>query len=386
MLPRYFYEDLEVWIKLNDAKQKRNQTFVYLYALAIIMVIDDHVASRIGILTSIFPYNSFYMPLFVFASGYFFKDRPFFKTLWHKVKKLYIPFLIYAVVFAIIACIIDLWIGTRWSNIVDSKYTLLHQVFMTVTEFPITDLNGASWYVMMIFWVSIIYLLIRKVIKVNLTNDVILMILLISLGFVAVYMCMINNPDYFIVRFPCKTIFFMQFYHLGYMFNKYGECLLSRFRRLYICAVCILINVVLLLTHDTIEYYATVHMTGFYNVYMPFVTSITGILFYYEIASFLAEKIGEVKLVSFIGRNTFIIMQVHLLFVNIPNIYIYRQIQKGSLAYQDFPIQEFLDSPWVRYYNKQSMLWGFCLGLIGSLIIAFIWEQIKCRLQRSKVD
>ena len=55
--------------------KKRNQVFNFLEALAIIMVIDDHMSTRIGILSSIFPYNSFYMPLFVFISGYFYREQ-----------------------------------------------------------------------------------------------------------------------------------------------------------------------------------------------------------------------------------------------------------------------------------------------------------------------
>ena len=62
-------------IELNK-RQTRNQTFQYLEALAIIMVIDDHVGTRIGFLSSIFPYNSFYMPLLVFISGYFYHKKP----------------------------------------------------------------------------------------------------------------------------------------------------------------------------------------------------------------------------------------------------------------------------------------------------------------------
>ena len=61
-------------IELNK-RQTRNQTFQYLEALAIIMVIDDHVGTRIGFLSSIFPYNSFYMPLLVFISGYFIRSQ-----------------------------------------------------------------------------------------------------------------------------------------------------------------------------------------------------------------------------------------------------------------------------------------------------------------------
>lgn len=51
-------------------KMNRNQTFQWVEALAILMVLDDHMSTRIGILSSIFPYNSFYMPMFVFISGY----------------------------------------------------------------------------------------------------------------------------------------------------------------------------------------------------------------------------------------------------------------------------------------------------------------------------
>ena len=50
--------------------KRTNQIFQYLKAIAILMVIDDHMSTRIGILSSIFPYNSFYMPMLVFISGY----------------------------------------------------------------------------------------------------------------------------------------------------------------------------------------------------------------------------------------------------------------------------------------------------------------------------
>lgn len=64
------------FLALNQVKPKsRNQTFQWLEALAIIMVIDDHVSTRVGILSSVFPYNSFYMPMLVFISGYFFKRQ-----------------------------------------------------------------------------------------------------------------------------------------------------------------------------------------------------------------------------------------------------------------------------------------------------------------------
>lgn len=71
--------------------KSRNQTFQWLEALAIIMVIDDHVSTRVGILSSVFPYNSFYMPMLVFISGYFFKNRSVGEGIQHKVLNLLVP-------------------------------------------------------------------------------------------------------------------------------------------------------------------------------------------------------------------------------------------------------------------------------------------------------
>jgi fucose 4-O-acetylase-like acetyltransferase len=39
------------------------------------MVVDDHVSKNVCILSSIFPYDSFFMPMLVFISGYFFRER-----------------------------------------------------------------------------------------------------------------------------------------------------------------------------------------------------------------------------------------------------------------------------------------------------------------------
>ena len=64
--------------------KKRNFTFDLLYVLAIIMVVDDHTKAQLGILKAIFPYDSFFMPLFVFISGYFYKKQNVIKNIKHK--------------------------------------------------------------------------------------------------------------------------------------------------------------------------------------------------------------------------------------------------------------------------------------------------------------
>ena len=71
--------------KSENIDRHRNVTFSCLEAIAIIMVIDDHTGRHIDILSNVFPYNSFYMPLFVFISGYFYKKTIYVKNIKSKI-------------------------------------------------------------------------------------------------------------------------------------------------------------------------------------------------------------------------------------------------------------------------------------------------------------
>ncbi len=227
---------------------KRNQTFVYLYTLAIIMVIDDHCSARIGFMYSIFPYNSFYIPLFVFASGYFFKNIPLIETVIRRTKRIFVPYILYDVVMIFLAYVIDISFGLNWHRRVSAK-TITKAFF----DSPTTEINGAAWFAIMIFWVSLVYSLLRKLIKQDVIHDCILTGILILAGLASVYICIHcffqNENQWLVIRWFCRTFFYLQFYHLGYMFNNYFEELIKPQRKLTICSICVIINVVLQLIY-----------------------------------------------------------------------------------------------------------------------------------------
>ena len=65
-----------------ESNRKQNKQFMILSAIAIIFVVDAHAWGPLAVFTNFFPYNSFFMPMFVFISGYFFEkdnlDRPLY--------------------------------------------------------------------------------------------------------------------------------------------------------------------------------------------------------------------------------------------------------------------------------------------------------------------
>lgn len=359
------------------ARKKRNQTFQWLEALAILMVIDDHMSTRIAILSSIFPYNSFYMPMFVFISGYFYRQQGVIQNIKHKIRHLLIPYLIWAIIGEAIAYILMRLGIVDWYVNPFSVWQIRNLLMLD----SLSSITGASWFVIMLFWVSIGYNIISNVLKLGKKqNDYIWLMISVILGFISLKLCMDgyngNNGRHFVL-FILRTVWYLQFYHLGKMFYLYWESFVKNWRLLYTCSVCAAINVILIcMMGDKINFYSTGAMGSFNSWWIPLITSITGTLFWYKIMQLLSSKIGRVSIIDFIAENTFTIMECHLMFVNIPNFFAYYQYLHGNKAYMDFPVQDFINSAWVRY-SPSTRLIGWICGVLGSLLIAYLIGRVK---------
>ena len=326
--------------------QKRNPIFSYLEALAIIMVIDDHVSTRINIFSNIFPYNSFYMPMLVFISGYFYKKQTIIQNIKHKFFHLFLPYVIWSLVgngiaYLLMKCNIVYWYSPiSWK----SFYTL-------IAIGPISQINGASWFVVMLIWVSVGYNIIRQLIHYDskITNYFLLAVSIVA-GIVSLQLCLLgySKNQYFLPFL--RTLFYFQFYHMGTMFKKYWEKYIQKARTLYLCSLCSVINVILILIYgQKLNFCSTNEMSEFNSCIIPLITSVTGTLFWYKVMQFLASRIGSIKIIDFISENTFTIMEAHLFFANIPNFYVFYKIKTGSMSYPAFDTACFKQHPWIRY-------------------------------------
>ena len=358
----------------SDRKNKRNQTFQYLEALIILMVIDDHVSTRIGILSSVFPYNSFYMPFLVFISGYFYNKKSIGDYLVHKGKRLLIPYLLWNIVGNGIAYILMRRGIVNWYCGINLK-----SLMYCFVSGPLSSVNGPSWFVIMLFYVSVLYNVIRNILKKEkLSIDIGLLMGCALIGCASLILCMrgYNRGLYLPIL---RGAFYLQFYHLGYFFRRYLEGYLRRLDKMKVCFLCIGFNLILICLYgDKINFYSTSTMGSFNFWYLPLITSVIGMTFWYEIMSYLSEKIGQSRYIDFIAENTFTIMETHLLFANIPNFYVLFRIKNGSSNFPDFDIQKFVGSAWFRY-NGNARLVGFFCGVGGSLLTVYLMKLVKVR-------
>ena len=123
------------------------------------------------------------MPMFVFISGYFYKQRNVIDSLYKKIKSLFLPYILLSVIGAGFCYLLHVFIGLNWY-----KGFSLESLVWTLSVGPyIGNVNFPLWFALMLFQVSITYILFRWVLKPSIVNDVILTVLFTASNIISVY-------------------------------------------------------------------------------------------------------------------------------------------------------------------------------------------------------
>lgn len=336
-----------------------------LSALGIIFVLDDHVGAKINFLANIFPYNSFYMPMFVFISGYFFKEESIQnlnRYLLKKSKVFLLPYILYNLFYLFLTQLLNQNTGLNWrSNSLDFLKTCW-------TYGTPVDVSSATWFVIMLFHVVCLYAILRKI-CCRVWNDILMLILLIGVGVLATYISH-NNLFQQTSILLIKVGFFMQFYQLGVCYKKYFEEILDSIINWYIITGTIVTNIVLLIIYkDGVSFSSCAFMQGFTtnNYILPLITSMTGILFWITIAKNLSLFLANDYLTNFISDNTFFIMTNHLMIYNLLNgIFM-------LLKSPGFEKKKFFESAWYQYQPTPEF--GI-IYIISTLLIIWVVKKL----------
>lgn len=298
----------------NLIGRKENKAFMILSALGILFVVDVHLGSPLGVLTRIFPYDSFFMPMFTFISGYFFRERNCnsWRSVWdyglRKVRKLLLPYLGWMVFYS---CFNELLYRAGIWQIHGAS--LRELIYGVVTSGVVFAFNSPAWFAPTLFCVSCSYCLLRKLFRKG-WQDEIAMVLLATLGGIAVWLSgtAFNSPLHYTLL---KTAFFLEFYHLGVWFHNRLETGFDRLPTGTVCLGAMLCNLVLIGRYGSaVEFPVCSTMSGFQsgNPLLPLLTSVTGIAFWVKIAKCLAPVVGQNPMVNFISDHTFWIMTHHI--------------------------------------------------------------------------
>lgn len=361
--------------------QKSNKSFMILSALGILFVVDAHAWSPLGLMTNFFPYNSFFMPMFCFISGYFFKPEKlesFFTFILHKVKNLLFPFFIWNIFYGILVTLLKN-IGIISYGEPINFYTIFIQPFLDCNMF---QFNFPAWFVPALFLVIVIYSVMRKIF-IRFWNEIVMFIIFALFGTACVYFSRIGyNTIPYLLPF-LKAGFLIQFYQLGRLFYTYLEKFYHKLPTLLVLVLPIVINTIFIYkTNNQIYFNDIATMAGFLTQFdfLPLLTSITGICFWLKISELLVPILGNNKIINFVSNNTWTVMMHHILFFNIYNMLLAISV-KLSILHIPFDFSSFQATAWYRFEPVAACRVLYVLfGICGPLVAKYCTEKIAIKI------
>lgn len=286
-----------------------NLAFRYLYGFAILFVLLSHCdGGGVEMLSNWMHFGAFHLGIFVFGSGYFFREEKLLNPrsyLWNKVKRLLIP----------------LWC---WNLFYGLLLTLLHGFNFTFGEpltlrgillFPINSenlyvLNMGSWFIFPFFCVQILYgagkLLFNLLGRPKVT-DRILQALFVAAGFAGVYFAGHGYHEY--ALYPVfRILYFMPFYAFGMLYRDFLEKALSKAPAALYFGTCLLISLMLNARFGKPVYVIPSSCDYPFGMWATYLAGAVGILFWLRVSAVLADFGKKCIPLLVLGRSTWDIM------------------------------------------------------------------------------
>ena len=361
---------------------KSNKKFMCLSAIGIIMVVDAHAWSPLALFTSLIPYNSFFMPMFVFISGYFNKvdqDTSLLEYAKRKTKTLLIPYFCISLIGLLVEWLMECYKLGSISPYSVQRFALAMRKVLSTGE--ISGIAFPLWFVPTLFAVQIVYAFLKKMLHSH-WNRVVAIVLFCMMNVLVVwYSKNIGATRY--TYHLLKVIFFLPFMELGIFYREVLEEKLEKKKHLFLPLILLLINMVrIMIMPDPydIAFNNLSTMSGFTSPYpvTPLISSVIGILFWLNMVELFGPAVYENRTVNYISENAFFIMGFHMIFFNLLNC-VLLAINK-VYALPGFSVTEFQSSVLYRWeYYSQFRFAYFAVGLLGSLALKQVYDRIRRR-------
>ena len=379
-------------IYIMQQRNKSNKKFMVLSAIGIFMVVDHHTFTALNLFGDYIPYNSFFMPMFVFISGYFNKvdtSTRFLPYIGKKIRTLLLPFAGLSVFVFIMQQLMTAFKGGEMTAY--GAWYISYVLQRIITVGPFAAIAEPTWFVITLFSVLLIYAVLKKFLY-KIWNSYVMLVIFCALHLFAVYFAKTALPyssEYLLL--PLKVIFFLPFIEMGIIYRDHLEekhSALPGGGKIALLFILLFINMIRTLylpipydlAFDSID-----ELSGFTSPYIvtPLLSSAVGILFWLTLVDLIGKLVYESRFVNFMSCNTFWIMGLHITFFNILNC-ILLVINDHIAALPYFDAEYFRESEW--YYWELSAdfkLAYVIIGILGPLALKWIFDRLCALVARS---
>lgn len=289
-----------------------NFTFKILSAIGIIIIVSGHCYNGgVSLMYDWFPKYSYNLALFVFISGYFYKEKHeehIFKYIWGRTKRLLIPAYLWNIVYGIIAFALT-QVGY---TIAQGKFDLYNLFVMPFIDGESFAYNLGSWFVYPLFCVYVFNILFRKLLKkVRRGNEYVILAVYLAIGIFGVQYCIWNPAPKGALLLLFRSMFFLPCFEFGRFYHEKLEKH-DNLNSVAYFAIVLGVQLLLLTFCENLEYTPSKCVKFDNGCVIPYVTAITGIAFWLRVAKLITPIIKNKKLVRMISDNTYSIMIHHI--------------------------------------------------------------------------
>ena len=288
---------------------KENIQFRILSAIGIILVVAGHLGFYPFDIGGLFPYYSFHVFIFLFISGYFYKEEAqehIGAYILKKCKTLLLPYFAWNLFYGLVTMLLHRAGFSIGQDI--SLYTLLLAPFEGGHHFMY---HFPAWFVPVLFIIEVINILMRKVLHLlRLNKEWLIFTGCLIVGIVVVALA-ISGRVWGYYKIPGRILFMLPGFQMGCFYRAKLQKYDTLSDKIYFPMV---LGVQLLITFlNGGLAFSAVWVSGFANgPIVPYLTIITGIAFWLRIARILSKVQGISDGLVQIGRHTFSVIMHHM--------------------------------------------------------------------------
>ncbi len=301
--------------------REENKQMRILSAVGMILVVAGHLGYSLFDVGGLFPYYSFHVFIFLFVSGYFYREEAeqhLLRYIGRKCKTLLLPYFIWNLIYGILAALLHragFSIGgdlTLW-NLFIEPFVSGHQFLY---QFP-------AWFVPALFLIEILNVLGRKVLSLlHLKKEWLIFIVCLLLGIATVALAR-GGHVWGCYKFPGRLLFMMPGFQLGRIYKEKLEERVNKIRDGRYFSVVLGVQLLITICCQGLAFSA-VWVTGFANAaVIPYLTVVTGIAFWLRISDWISWIPSACSWFMEIGRHTYAIMMHHVFWFFVVNSFCY---------------------------------------------------------------
>lgn len=324
----------------------------------------------------------YYMPLFIFVSGYFYKkqtdDKSFFLFFKEKFFSLIVPYFAWNLIYGCLCSVLKKADVIAWGD----KFNFTSLFISPWTYAGQFGFNIPSWFLLSLFLVSGATFILRKVLhKMNILNDWALTVFLFAVSAVCIKL---SKDGYNYGWYLCflRAGYLLPYFQFGFIYRKL-EGFFSE-KRLAVVGVL-----------SFLLYFVIVFSPGMYaqSVFARFggktwgiiAATIISLILLAEVCDFLAPAAEKSKALLYIGDNTFTVMMHHPFFIFLPNFALF--ILNHFRTVSSFDLEMFRSTIWYCYPWRDWRIYFFyaVFALAMPLIIKYFSDRGILKLYKKRI-